>query len=567
MLGREAIVDRHDHAARGVGEAAAEPSCVSRLHSTKPPPWKYTSPGSGAPRPVRRVDAHGDLAGGARDRPVLDLRDRPRARRRCAARAPCPRGSARGRASEKSGIGGHHVEQGLRLGVERHRAISFGRGGGGPDHTPRAKKARRHICALDHHATHRARLRRRRRRGAPSRRADRRAELASGGNAADAACAMGFALWVLEPTQNGPGGEVPILVRDARRDRVFAISGQGPAPAAATIERVRARGLRSAAARRAGLGLRARRARRVVPAARGVRHAPARRRDRARARARRARLPDVPVPARSDRADRAALRALVADERGDLPARARGRRAPDQSRRSRAGSRRCATRSARRADRARRGSAPRATRSTAARARRRSSASRAAGARRERTRARGPAHARDDLARYAGAVEEPLAVDYCGARVCKTGPWGQGPVFLQQLRLLEGFDLAALDPGGADALHLWLETAKLAFADRDACYGDPRFADVPIDDAALARLRRAAPRAGRPREGVARAAARDRAAARGLAARRGGRARAAGRAAARSRAASRGPRPTPRSVSRSTPRATPCRPRRAAAGS
>jgi gamma-glutamyltranspeptidase/glutathione hydrolase len=66
--------------------------------------------------------------------------------------------------------------------------------------------------------------------------------LASGGNAADAACAMGFALWVLEPTQNGPGGEVPILVRDARRDRVFVISGQGPAPAAATIERVRAEG-------------------------------------------------------------------------------------------------------------------------------------------------------------------------------------------------------------------------------------------------------------------------------------------------------------------------------------
>src|SRR6185436_20029485 len=66
--------------------------------------------------------------------------------------------------------------------------------------------------------------------------------LASGGNAADAACAMGFALWVLEPTQNGPGGEVPILVRDARRDRVVAISGQGPAPSAATIVRVRSEG-------------------------------------------------------------------------------------------------------------------------------------------------------------------------------------------------------------------------------------------------------------------------------------------------------------------------------------
>src|SRR5262249_12338035 len=86
-----------------------------------------------------------------------------------------------------------------------------------------------------------------------------------------------------------------------------------------------------------------------------------------------------------------------------------------------------------------------------------------------------------DLARYAGMVEDPLGVDYLGARVWKTGPWGQGPVFLQHLRLLEGFDLAGLDPGGADWLHLWLETAKLAFADRDACYGDPRFTDVPIE--------------------------------------------------------------------------------------
>ena len=86
----------------------------------------------------------------------------------------------------------------------------------------------------------------------------------------------------------------------------------------------------------------------------------------------------------------------------------------------------------------------------------------------------------EDLARYAGAVEEPLSVDYRGARVYKCGPWSQAPVFLQQLLLLDGFDLAALDPSETDALHLWIETAKLAFADRDACYGDPRFTDVPL---------------------------------------------------------------------------------------
>src|SRR3990172_2281403 len=66
--------------------------------------------------------------------------------------------------------------------------------------------------------------------------------LAGGGNAADAACAMGFALEVLEPTQNGPGGECPILVYEAS-GRVHAISGQGPAPAAATIARMHSLGI------------------------------------------------------------------------------------------------------------------------------------------------------------------------------------------------------------------------------------------------------------------------------------------------------------------------------------
>ena len=69
--------------------------------------------------------------------------------------------------------------------------------------------------------------------------------LAEGGNAADAACAMGFALQVLEPTQNGPAGEVPILVYVAAEDRTYALSGQGPAPAAASIAAMRERGIES----------------------------------------------------------------------------------------------------------------------------------------------------------------------------------------------------------------------------------------------------------------------------------------------------------------------------------
>ena len=84
----------------------------------------------------------------------------------------------------------------------------------------------------------------------------------------------------------------------------------------------------------------------------------------------------------------------------------------------------------------------------------------------------------EDLASYQGAIEEPLSVEYRGSRVYKCGPWTQGPVFLQQLRLLEGFDLAAAGHNSADALHVWLECAKLAFADREACYADPAFAST-----------------------------------------------------------------------------------------
>jgi gamma-glutamyltranspeptidase/glutathione hydrolase len=65
--------------------------------------------------------------------------------------------------------------------------------------------------------------------------------------------------------------------------------------------------------------------------------------------------------------------------------------------------------------------------------------------------------------------------------VLKAGPWSQAPVFLQQLRLLEGFDLPALGPGSAEYVHTVTECAKLAFADREAWYGDPDFVDVPLD--------------------------------------------------------------------------------------
>ena len=85
-----------------------------------------------------------------------------------------------------------------------------------------------------------------------------------------------------------------------------------------------------------------------------------------------------------------------------------------------------------------------------------------------------------DLAGWQPRLEEPLTFDFGGLTVCKTQPWGQGPVFLQQLALLGGFDLPAMRPGSADYVHTVTESGKLAFADREAWYGDPDFADVPV---------------------------------------------------------------------------------------
>ena len=86
----------------------------------------------------------------------------------------------------------------------------------------------------------------------------------------------------------------------------------------------------------------------------------------------------------------------------------------------------------------------------------------------------------DDLARWEAPVEAPLTFDYRGFTAAKGGPWSQGPVLLQQLALLNGFDLDDLDPLGPDFVHIVVECAKLAFADREAWYGDPDYVDVPM---------------------------------------------------------------------------------------
>ncbi|MBY5360455.1 gamma-glutamyltransferase family protein [Rhizobium leguminosarum] len=86
----------------------------------------------------------------------------------------------------------------------------------------------------------------------------------------------------------------------------------------------------------------------------------------------------------------------------------------------------------------------------------------------------------NDMANWSATIEEPLTYDYHGWTIAKIGPWGQGPVFLQTLSILKGFDLAAMDPVGADFVHTVVEAMKLAFADREVYYGDPDFSEIPV---------------------------------------------------------------------------------------
>ncbi|MGH7762708.1 MAG: gamma-glutamyltransferase family protein [Candidatus Dormibacteraceae bacterium] len=308
------------------------------------------------------------------------------------------------------------------------------------------------------------------------------AVLEQGGNAFDAAVAAGFVLQVVEPHLNGLGGEVPILLWDSSRSRVEVICGQGPAPLAASIDSIHALGLNDIP----GTGLLAA----CVPGAFGGWMALLRDHGTWR-------IGDVMrfaidyAEAGYPLAPRVAGTIAMVEGlfREHWPASAAvylrdGLPAPGHR--------------ARNADLAT--TYRRLVREAeAARGGRESQIDAALGAfysgfvaeavethcRDEYMDSSGMAHrgllAGADFATFKARHESPFTVGFEGWTVAKCGPWSQGPVFLQQLMLLDGAGLRAAGFLSADHVHLVTECAKLAFADREAWYADPDFADVPLD--------------------------------------------------------------------------------------
>lgn len=85
----------------------------------------------------------------------------------------------------------------------------------------------------------------------------------------------------------------------------------------------------------------------------------------------------------------------------------------------------------------------------------------------------------EDLAAYHAEIDEPRTTTYRGYTIVKPGFWTQGPVMLEALNLLEGYDLKAMGHNSPKYLHTLVEAVKLAFADRDRYYGDPKFSKIP----------------------------------------------------------------------------------------
>jgi gamma-glutamyltranspeptidase/glutathione hydrolase len=84
-----------------------------------------------------------------------------------------------------------------------------------------------------------------------------------------------------------------------------------------------------------------------------------------------------------------------------------------------------------------------------------------------------------DIAAFHAEIDTPRSTTFHGYEVVKPGFWTQGPVLLEMFNLLEGYDLKAMGHNSPEYLHVLVEAAKLAFADRDVYYGDPKFSKIP----------------------------------------------------------------------------------------
>lgn len=307
--------------------------------------------------------------------------------------------------------------------------------------------------------------------------------LEAGGTAADAAVGMAFVLNVVEPHMNGPLGDMPALVWPAGAEAPGVYCGQGVAPAGATIAHYRAEGLDMVP----GSGLLAT----VVPGAFDALMLML---------ADHGRLPlgevlgpaihyarhGHPLLARVA-AEIGAMAQVFRDEwptsaavwlpGGDVPEPGALFRNPDLAdfwtrllaEAEAAGGRTAQIEAARRAFRE--GFVAATIDAYLAKA----SVIDATGERR-----RGVLTG-EDMARWRASVEAPVSADTHGATVWKCGPWSQGPMLLQALRLMEDMPLAAMDPAGERFVHLVAEALKLAFADRESYYGDPDHAAIPLE--------------------------------------------------------------------------------------
>ncbi|MHB1217822.1 MAG: gamma-glutamyltransferase family protein [Alphaproteobacteria bacterium] len=308
------------------------------------------------------------------------------------------------------------------------------------------------------------------------------AMLERGGNAFDAVVAAGFTLQVVEPHQNGLGGDVPVVGYDARQGRRFVLCGQGPAPTRATIAAYHAAGLDAVP----GTGLMAA----VVPGAFDAWMQLLR--DHGTMRVRDVLEPAIfyarngyPVTKQLSKYIGGVAETLATHWPDSAAIYLVGRAAPA------AGS---IQRNAKLADTYERllkeAEAAKGGREAEIEAARnayyRGFVAEAIGTFCESERPDGTGGrqrgllAAGDLAKYEAVHEDAAEYVYHGIAVAKTGPWGQGPAFLQTLALLESFDIAALEPNGAEFVHLLAECLKLAMVDRDAYYGDPDFVDVPL---------------------------------------------------------------------------------------